>query len=220
LKSLNAQEIKSITNLTLDEALSHLEIIESLVTSSHVKSAYRQLMMRWHPDRYTEPTAIREATARAQNLNAAYEVLSIYFEAHESYSPRTAPPPKARSDTARKWASEQTRTRSAGPRRRFWKDLVEHGFPDERVFEVFFFSSFVVSGGYNAKERILYQKFRRGGRQTIIYRYFDVPQSIWDGLLSAYSHGSFAIRHINYSFRYEACNEPNRPYKPLWHIDN
>jgi hypothetical protein len=208
------QGTKSIANLTLDEALSHLEITESPVTSSQVKSAYRHLMLRWHPDRHTEATAIMAATARARNLNAAYEVLSIYFEANESYVPRESPPPKARADAPRNWASEPTGTRSAGRERRFWNELVEHGFPDDRVFEVFFFSSYLVSGGYNAKERILYQKFHRGGGRTTVYRYFDVPQSIWDGLLSDPSHGRFAVRHINYSFRYEACKEPNRPYNP------
>jgi len=204
--------------VTLPDALVHLEIEDREVTAPLVKSAYRRLIQKWHPDKHAGTVEIENATRKAQNLNHAYEVLSVYFQAHLRYvQPVRSTPDK----TERTWQPPPRPTKASSPisGRRFWKNLVEHGFPDERVFEVFFFSSHLVSAGYNALERILYQKFHHGSGSTVVYRYHDVPQSIWDGLLAAPSHGRFAIRHINHSFRYELCTEPNRPYNPAWRLD-
>ena len=177
-------------------------------------------MQRWHPDKYTESSEIAEATRRAQSLNHAYEVLSSYFECNTAYVRPTRS--AADEQPQRAWRPPPTkrpnRPAASGRGRRFWTDIIEHGFPDERVFEVFFFSSHLVSGGYNAVDRILYQKFHNGSGSSVVYRYYDVPQTIWDGLLAASSHGQFAINYINHAFRYAQCKEANRPYNSVWRL--
>jgi hypothetical protein len=200
--------------MTIQEAALCMEIIGN-VTSNEVKSSYRRLMLKWHPDRHSGSEAIEIATRQAQKLNSAYEIFSSYFEINEVYcSLREASADQSFVHSTGRWAGKTKPLRG----KRFWNDVVEHGFPDPRVFEVFFFSSNLVSGGYNIAERILYQKFGGGSDRSVVYRYFNVPPEIWNGLLTASSHGRFAVSHINHSFRYERCHEPNRPYDPFWRL--
>lgn len=204
--------------MDLAEALSHLEIDVELVTKQDVKTAYRRLMQKWHPDKHTGTEDVERATRKAQHLNASYEVLARFFESHEVLSnPRPPSQPIPQKVDPKSYATRAARRSSRPSRgRRYWDEIVEHGFPDETVFEVFFESSHLVSAGYDSTHRILYQKFHSGGASTVVYRYFNVPPSIWQGLQEATSHGRYAIRNINYSYRYERCTEPNRPYNPQW----
>jgi hypothetical protein len=199
--------------MTIHEAALCMGIVGT-VTANEVKSSYRRLMFKWHPDRHFGSEAIEIATRQAQKLNSAFEIFSIHFERSETYSVSQA---FAQQNFVPS-SGRRTRTSQSLRGKRFWNDVVEHGFPDPRVFEVFFFSSHLVSGGYNAADRILYHKFSRGNGRSVVYRYFDVPQEIWDGLLGVSSHGQFAGSHINYAFRYELCTEPNRPYDPFWRL--
>lgn len=59
-------------------------------------------------------------------------------------------------------------------------------------------SSDIHSIGYEPGSHILEIEFRSGG----VYEYFDVPQSVYDSLMSASSHGSFFHRNIRDKYRY------------------
>jgi len=177
-------------------------------------------MLVWHPDLHIGDEAVREATRKAQQINGSYEVLARYFEGCDVFTnTKVAPQAEGHGHGHRPQTPPRASTTAGYSKgRRFWNDLVEHGFPDETVFEVFLESSHLVSAGYNAKTSVLYQKFHNGGGHTAVYRYINVPDAIWQRLLGAVSHGSYAIHNINYSFRYERCSEPNRPYNPAWRL--
>lgn len=53
-------------------------------------------------------------------------------------------------------------------------------------------SSNLASIGYDAKNEILEVEFNHGG----VYHYFDVPESIYDDLMNASSHGQFFDKNI------------------------
>lgn len=53
-------------------------------------------------------------------------------------------------------------------------------------------SSNIASVGYNPTEKILEIEFNHGG----IYQYFDVPQEVYDDLISASSHGKYFRANI------------------------
>lgn len=61
-------------------------------------------------------------------------------------------------------------------------------------------SSNLASVGYDAAEQILEIEFHSGG----IYRYFGVPQRIYQSLMTASSHGSYfdqAIKKAGYRWQ-------------------
>lgn len=60
-------------------------------------------------------------------------------------------------------------------------------------------SSNISSIGYDAESQLLEVEFHDGS----IYQYSDVPQSIYDGLMNASSHGQYMHQHIRdqYSYR-------------------
>lgn len=61
-------------------------------------------------------------------------------------------------------------------------------------------SANIASIGYDSATKILEVEFLNGS----IYQYFDVPESLYDGLMSADSHGKFLNEHIKKNgFRYE-----------------
>jgi hypothetical protein len=53
-------------------------------------------------------------------------------------------------------------------------------------------SSNIASIGYDASDMILEVEFLNG----TIYQYYDVPQSVYDGLMSASSHGSYLDAYV------------------------
>lgn len=59
-------------------------------------------------------------------------------------------------------------------------------------------SSNIRSIGYDSKSQTLEIEFHSGS----VYRYFDVPESVYNALMSASSHGSFFHRHIRDRFRW------------------
>ena len=59
-------------------------------------------------------------------------------------------------------------------------------------------SSDLESAGYDPGLRVLEVKFRRGG----LYRYFDVPQEEYDGLMAAESHGKYLAARIKGRYMY------------------
>lgn len=58
-------------------------------------------------------------------------------------------------------------------------------------------SSNLSAVGYDSKTGILTIEFNNGG----LYEYYDVPQNIYDGLMSDSSKGSFFHRFIRDSYR-------------------
>ncbi|MBR9977887.1 MAG: KTSC domain-containing protein [Bacteroidetes bacterium] len=183
---------------TLAKALDILGLSGVHAGLDAVKVAYRRLMLRWHPDRFRESDAVREATVRAQEINNAYEIVTEHIELHGDFG----------RESSEKWEQESSRPRHA--RHSYGKRGFTPGFPDETVFEVFVKSSHIISAGYNPARRILYIKFDR----NLVYEYSAVPKSIWDAFMAAESHGRYAIRNIYHSFRYRRCREANSPYNP------
>lgn len=60
-------------------------------------------------------------------------------------------------------------------------------------------SSNIASIGYDAEDKTLEVEFNDGP----IYRYYDVPSSVHEGLMSASSHGSYLHEHVKGVYRYE-----------------
>ena len=61
-------------------------------------------------------------------------------------------------------------------------------------------SSNLKSVGYDEKSKILEIEFLNGG----LYRYFNVPQNIFEGLINASSHGQFFDRYVKKAgYRYQ-----------------
>lgn len=60
-------------------------------------------------------------------------------------------------------------------------------------------SSNLKSIGYDADTRILEIEFQTGA----VYRYFQVPESEYKGLMSAVSHGKYFHANIRNRYRYE-----------------
>lgn len=59
-------------------------------------------------------------------------------------------------------------------------------------------SSNLAAVGYDPETQTLAVEFRSGGT----YEYYDVPQQVFDGLLSAASHGQYFQSNIRGSYRY------------------
>jgi len=60
-------------------------------------------------------------------------------------------------------------------------------------------SSNIKSIGFDPEDKILEIEFHDGG----IYQYFDVPQTIYNDLITAKSHGSFFHKHIKNNYRWK-----------------
>ena len=65
---------------TISESLQILNIDGKNIGTAEVKYAYRELMRKWHPDRFQLPKDILNATRRSQEINNAYEILTEYIE--------------------------------------------------------------------------------------------------------------------------------------------
>jgi hypothetical protein len=59
-------------------------------------------------------------------------------------------------------------------------------------------SSNIASIGYHAGTQTLEIEFLNGG----VYQYFDVPQHVYDGIMSADSHGQYLAQNIKGYYRY------------------
>ena len=61
-------------------------------------------------------------------------------------------------------------------------------------------SSNIASIGYDAEQMILEVEFNYGS----IYQYFDVPESVYEGLMAADSHGKYLDAYVKKAgYRYE-----------------
>lgn len=176
----------------MDELQRHCSILGLIGTIAFrdVKTAYRKRMLEWHPDlHHGDPQLQQLALQRAVEINLAFTFLEEILKRSD---PIVVPPG---SGPLSKVAF------TARPPRPPSHAQTAPGFPDPSVFEVFVRSSAIHSIAYNQSKRILYIKFRRGH----VYRYFDVPASIFRQFLAADSKGRFANRCIYQNFRYEPC---------------
>ena len=69
-------------------------------------------------------------------------------------------------------------------------------------------SSSIVAVGYDPASRVLEIEFRKGST----YRFFDVPEFLYRGLMLAPSKGSFYNRNVEDRYRYEDITAPRNPY--------
>lgn len=169
-----------------------LELVGA-INKATVKAAYRRQMMMWHPDRHQgDPVAHAQAECQAKLINNAYECLT---EALEQGPVGSVGAPVSKT------------TAGAGgwdrPRHVYHRKPFKPGFPDRAVFEVFIKSSNIVSAGYSPPSQTMYIKFQDGA----IYRYFDVPTSVFESFLSARSHGGFAHKKLYSVYRHERCQD-------------
>ena len=59
------------------------------------------------------------------------------------------------------------------------------------------------SVGYDEGEEILEIELTNGA----VYRYFDLPAEVYQGLMAAESHGRYFLRHVRGAgYRYEGAN--------------
>lgn len=59
-------------------------------------------------------------------------------------------------------------------------------------------SSNIANIGYDPASQVLEVGFNSGG----VYQYYDVPASIYQGLMNASSHGSYLAKYVKGTYRY------------------
>lgn len=59
-------------------------------------------------------------------------------------------------------------------------------------------SSNIASIGYDETSETLEIEFKNGG----VYQYFDVPERVYNGIMSASSHGEYLAQNIKGHYRY------------------
>lgn len=160
-------------------------------SESELRLAYRRLIRKWHPDRYiSQPNDLAEATEMAKQINVAYEYLSEFLD--NVGGTYCAPA----STESRSWSSSDLQ-----PKRTYEGKTYKAGFPDPAVLEIFLKSSAFVSTGYNRFTKTLYLKFSSGA----VYKYFDVPEEIFEEFMHATSHGRFGHFFIYRRYRQARC---------------
>lgn len=162
-----------------------LKIQDQHVDLGVVKSAYRKIMLIWHPDKHQGEAAIKAATRKSQEINNAHDILIKHIKAHGPI-------------TIRRDSRTATKPKPTASRQSYNKQASRPGFPDKTVSEIFLKSSHIVSAGYRATKRKMYIKFKGGA----VYEYSNVPKHIWEDFLAAKSHGKFAHANIYHSFKY------------------
>lgn len=60
-------------------------------------------------------------------------------------------------------------------------------------------SKAIASTGYESADRSLEIEFAGGG----VYRYYEVPEAVYEELMRADSHGKYFMAHIRDRYRYE-----------------
>lgn len=155
-----------------------------------LKASYRKLRGQWHPDRHmTDSSATARATEQFKFITVAYEFLSECLQ--DNAGVYRAP---EKSTQQPSWSDLQ-------PRRRYEGKAYTLGFPDLAATEIFLLSSHIVSAGYNRIAQILYIKFSGNS----VYKYFGVPENIFEAFLAAPSHGKFGHQYVYSRYRQERC---------------
>lgn len=153
-----------------------------------LKKAYITLIKIWHPDYHYDEDKKKIAIRMSQELNEAYEYLSEILESYDDLKL------KHDADAVRDYKDYSTR-------HTYQNRQYTVGFPETDILEIFLKSSFIVSTGYNKSTRALYVKLQ-GNK---LYKYFDVPESVFNGFINSDSPGRFANKYIFHNYRYEIC---------------
>ena len=74
-----------------------------------------------------------------------------------------------------------------------------------------FTSSNVHSGLYDFGERELYMRYLRDAQADAIYRYDNVPATVWNDLQKAQSKGSYVNANVAFDFRYTKLTTSDLP---------
>lgn len=80
----------------------------------------------------------------------------------------------------------------------------------DRIYRQPVDSSSLASVGYDPTSQTLEVEFRNGG----VYRYFGVPVSVCEALLSASSKGGFLVAEVRHQFPYVRVSGPPHPSLP------
>jgi hypothetical protein len=85
--------------MTRDDALNILDLATSSYTLAQLKTAYREALMIWHPDRFEDGSTLhKKATLKTQEINEAYRLLisspRVITERFEPTSPPVDAKPK------------------------------------------------------------------------------------------------------------------------------
>lgn len=169
------------------------------ITLDELKRAYRNHVVRSHPDKFTareDQDAAREIT---KAINEAFELLCEFLE-----QSRDAADGKSQTEFERYARSNEGR-----PRHTYNGKPFTPGFPDETVFEWFIRSSWIISVGYHEESQTLYIKIAGSG----VYEYAQVPREVFVKFVKTSTPGKYAHAHILGHYAYRKCDEPNRPYR-------
>ena len=63
-------------------------------------------------------------------------------------------------------------------------------------------SNNIASIGYDVANHTLEVEFRTGS----VYQYFNVPESVYRGLMNASSHGSYLAQYVKEAYHYREVN--------------
>jgi curved DNA-binding protein CbpA len=156
----------------LDDCHFNILGISRLSKKEEIKIAYRDLIKKWHPDKFSNfPEKIAEAEAISKKLNDAYALLKNY-----------KPPPKAIFNSTFKKTGSTNHTTSSFKSRAHAPKATRLNILRIRVM-----SSNIHSVGYDKGKKVLQVEFLNGS----IYQYYDVPDTIFNELLMAESKGIF-----------------------------
>ncbi|MFM9965976.1 MAG: KTSC domain-containing protein [Planctomycetaceae bacterium] len=163
-------------------------------SEQELKKAYRDLIKLWHPDKFPGQTrAWDDAQEKMKAINNAAEFLSEVLESNGgSY--------RAPGETGRANAGETCSSADLQPKHTYQGKTYNSGFPDPTVTEIFLRSSHIISTGYSRATRTLYIKVT-----WAVYRYLNVPETVFESFLKAPSHGKFRHWEILHRFREELC---------------
>jgi hypothetical protein len=141
-----------------------------------IKKAYHVQIKKWHPDKFENlPEKYQEALEMTKRIIEAFELLENYI------------PPSADNNTHK--FSYQARADTSHSAKSSRLDI-----PRVRVK-----SSNLYAVGYDKDRKVLQIEFRSGS----VYQYYDVPESIFTGLLNAGSKGRYFNSKIG-GYRYES----------------
>ena len=153
---------------------------------------------------------IKDLEINLEGLSHEFVSISIPKKTTTTIHGQTKPQQNSKSQSSDYYWSNQSGERSyrvpyvmnsrwTSSRRKYRDDDVTHGFPIDGLKEFFFFSTSIVSAGYDPNNHILFLKFS----EHYLYRYSNVPEHVVKSLIEAQSYGSFARRYICNSYHYE-----------------
>jgi curved DNA-binding protein CbpA len=175
--------------------------LSQIPTQEELSKVWKKLLKECHPDYFESKgeTLKERADQKTKKINEAYTFLKNEDLSQYSSNFRAA---SSRNYTS-SWRSERKEDPS------HYGETPKKGFPDPDVYEIFLESNYAPSAGYNEKTNTMYVRVVWGS----VYKYFNVPQNIFEELMDTCSKG-FYIRHsIMDKFQSEECFAPFLSYR-------